>query len=71
MVGERRGGVIVGSFFYWGQLHVVFPVTNWIEESALILEQIGAVKAILDRHAVDVPFSGVVGPVAGAFQHFG
>ena len=71
MVGQRCRGVKAGSLFYRGQLHIVPPVANRIEKPSLIFEQIGAIKPVLDRHAVDVPFSRVIRPVSGGMQHLG
>ena len=64
MISKEGGRIKISAFLDRGEFDVVFVVFDGVEESALIFQVVGVIKSIGDRHAVDMPFSGVIGPVA-------
>ena len=70
-IGELGGGVEVAAFFDGRERFVVEAVGLGTEEAALVLEVVGAIKSGGDGGAIDVPFSDVVGAVAGGLEKDG
>ena len=68
MIGEGDRCVVAGPFFHRGKFDVILVVNLRIEESSLIFQEIGVMKAVFERHPVDMPFSGVVGAIAGRLK---
>ena len=71
VIGNRIGGIVTGILLHLGQLLVILPVNLRIKKPSLVLQVVGAVEAITQRHAVDVPLARVVCAVASRFQHGG
>ena len=63
VISQRRGRVEIGILLHRRQRFVIEPVLGRIEEPPLIFEVVRTIEALLHRHAIDVPFPGVVGPV--------
>lgn len=67
-VGEFGGGVEIAAFFDGRESFVIEVVGLGGEETALIFEVVGTVEAGGDGRAVEVPFTDMVGAVAGGFE---
>ena len=61
VVGDSCRTIEAGARFDRRELLVVEVVDLGIEETALILEQVGAIESVFKRLTVDMPFAGVIG----------
>ncbi len=59
-IGYRDCSVIAGASLHRRQFQIVLPMRLRTEKAALVLEVIGMLKAIPERHSVQMPFSGVI-----------
>ena len=64
VVGDSCRTIEAGARFDRRELLVVEVVDLGIEETALILEQVGAIESVFKRLTVDMPFAGVIGSIA-------
>ena len=69
VIGECGRRIVTGICFDGRQLVVVFPKHFGIEEPALILDVVRAIKSILERHPIDVPLARMVRAIAQRLEH--
>src|SRR5690606_39715757 len=70
VVGNGSRGIKAASSLHRGKLRVVLEVDLRAEEATLILQQIGAIKAVFGRLAVTVPFTGMVRAIPDQSEGF-
>ena len=63
MITQRDGRVIAGISGYGFEFVVILEMDRWAEESILVLQVVRKIKSGFDRHAVDVPFAGVISAI--------
>ena len=71
VVGDGGRRVVSGPGLDRRQLPVVLEVDARMEVAADVLEVVGAIEPVGQRHPVDVPLARVVRPIAERMEHLG
>ena len=68
VISDRRRGIEIGIGGHFGKRRVILPVYFWVKKTPLVLEVVGAIKPIGQRHAIHMPFTGMIRTIPSTFQ---